>query len=182
MLNDKSKQQLLRLARFSIKRHFLNDQHAVFPETLDTSLEETLATFVTLKINHALRGCIGNMEATSTLAESVMKNAHSAAFHDPRFAPLSESEFTEIEISISILNQAQPVLFSSETDLLSKLRPNIDGLVIQKGLKKATFLPAVWESLTSPEIFLSQLKHKAGINEKDCPEQAWTYQTESFSE
>lgn len=143
-------------------------------------LKELRATFVTLKLDGKLRGCIGTLQAISPLVKSIADNAFKAAFHDPRFKPLTKEEFVKVELSISILTPKMSLPFSSEADLLQQLRPGVDGLVIEKGQRSATFLPAVWETLATPEKFLSQLKLKAGIDLKDTPEKAWRYQSESF--
>lgn len=182
MFNEESKQQLLRLARFSIQRSLSNSPQQTFPETIVQPLKQTLACFVTLKISQSLRGCIGNMEGTESLYKSVLRNAHSAAYNDPRFNPVTEAELDIIKISISILNKPSLLEFDDESDLLSKLRKDVDGLVIESGNKRATFLPSVWEQLKTPEEFLSQLKQKAGMHKTDCPERVSIYQTISISE
>lgn len=172
---------LLDAARRSI-RQGLESKQPWQPETgqYPVTLGETRATFVTLKLANKLRGCIGTLEAISPLINSVAENAFKAAFKDPRFAPLTAQEFEDIDISISVLSPKQPLRFASETDLLSQLRPGIDGLVIQKGQRSATFLPSVWENLNSPEQFLGQLKLKAGLQANDQVEQAWRYESESI--
>lgn len=182
MFEISSQQQLLKLARFSIERAFNKHVKNEFSEAINQELEQKLACFVTLKINNKLRGCIGNMEPHSSLADTVLRNSYSAAFNDPRFQPLKTEEFEDIKISISVLNRPQPLEFVDELDLLNKLRVSIDGLVIEKGSKRATFLPAVWENLMEPEEFLHQLKLKAGMTADDIPEHAFIYQTFSISE
>ena len=182
MFDYEAEQQLLRLARFGIHRHFDSESEQQFMEEIIPSLKQELACFVTLKIETALRGCIGNMEPHSSLYATVLRNAHSAAFHDPRFNPLTEQELSDINISISVLNKPQALPFANEIDLLSKLKKNIDGLVIEKDNKRATFLPAVWESIQQPEQFLNQLKLKAGMELSDSPDRAYIYQTISISE
>lgn len=145
-------------------------------------LREPGACFVTLKINGELRGCIGSLAAHCPLVEDVAHNAYAAAFSDPRFAPLSESEFAELEFHLSVLTPAHPMNFSSEADLLSQLRPQVDGLILEDGRHRGTFLPTVWESLPDAKQFLQHLKQKAGL-----PEHYWSdnvkisrYTTDSF--
>lgn len=125
--------------------------------------KEERATFVTLTINGALRGCIGMLEACRPLIEDVAENAKSAAFHDPRFPPLSRKEFEKIDIHISVLSPPEEITFSSEADLLECMRPGIDGLILQEGGRRGTFLPCVWEELPGKEEFLMHLKMKAGL-------------------
>lgn len=145
-------------------------------------LRELGASFVTLKISGELRGCIGSLEAHQPLVDNVAHNAYAAAFSDPRFPPLTEREFSQLEFHISVLTPSEPVTFGSEEDLLSQIRPGIDGLVLEEGRHRGTFLPAVWESLPSARQFLQQLKLKAGL-----PADYWSdsikvsrYTTESF--
>jgi hypothetical protein len=128
-----------------------------------SELTEHRATFVTLQKHHQLRGCIGMLEAVRPLAEDIAENAFLAAFKDPRFPPLADSEFSELEIHISILTPAEPVSFTSEQDLVSQLQPGIDGLILEEGRRRGTFLPSVWEQLPEPEQFLRHLKQKAGF-------------------
>jgi AmmeMemoRadiSam system protein A len=93
----------------------------------------------------------------------VAQNAYAAAFSDPRFPPLREGEFEELDIHISILSPAEAMHFTSEADLLQQLRPGEDGLVMEEGFRRGTFLPSVWEQLPTPELFLRHLKQKAGL-------------------
>ena len=144
----------------AVERH-----HAVFPSIgkIPAELMEKRATFVTLTLAGNLRGCIGMLEACRPLAEDVAQNAVSAAFHDPRFPPLSRDEFDDLKISISVLSPPQEMTFSSEADLLEKIRPGVDGLILQEGFRKGTFLPSVWEELPDKEMFFEHLKLKAGL-------------------
>lgn len=152
-------------------------------------LQQKRATFVTLQIvtlqaTADLRGCIGTLEAYQALVVDVAHNAHAAAFSDPRFFPLSASEYENIDIHISILSPATPMTFESEDDLLAQLQPGVDGLVLQEGINKGTFLPSVWESLPDAAQFLAHLKRKAGLPQDYWSEtlQVSRYTTESFGE
>jgi len=127
------------------------------------------ASFVTLRLQLKLRGCIGNLDANRPLVDDVAHNAYAAAFEDPRFAPLAEHEFSAIHIHLSLLSATEPLRFVSEEDLLSQLRPHIDGLVLQEGDYHGTFLPSVWEVLPDRRDFLRHLKRKAGL-----PEHYWS--------
>jgi AmmeMemoRadiSam system protein A len=179
---------LLKLARTTIAKKL----GMPTPETskLDASLKEDAfqsrrGTFVTLKIDNQLRGCIGNLNPDKSILDGVQDNAINAAFQDPRFRPLSKSEFDKIDIEISLLTEPKPLEFQDANDLLVKLRPNIDGVIIRKGMYSATFLPQVWEQLPGKEEFLGHLCAKAGL-----PAQAWrqpglevlTYQVQYFEE
>lgn len=152
--------------------------------TFPSQVQELCASFVTLTINRALRGCIGSLECTRSAIDDVVHNAYAAAFHDIRFAPLTWEEYQDTKVQISILSPKDPIRFSSEAELLRQMRPNVDGLVIQQGSHRATFLPAVWKSLPRPEDFLQHLKRKAGIPLHSCNEtlEAWRYTAECFSD
>jgi AmmeMemoRadiSam system protein A len=133
------------------------------PDGLPSELSETGASFVTLHKKGDLRGCIGSPVAWRPLAVDILENAFSAAFRDPRFRPLNPEEWEDIALSVSILTPPKPMQFRDQADLLAQLRPGIDGLIIEDGSKRALFLPAVWSQLPKPEIFLAQLKRKAGM-------------------
>jgi AmmeMemoRadiSam system protein A len=148
-----------------------------------TPLREPRACFVTLRHGGELRGCVGSLEATRPLVEDVAENAFSAAFRDPRFPPVPREDCPHLELHLSILSPASALSFSSEDDLLATLRPGIDGLILAVDRRRATFLPAVWASLTSPREFLTQLKRKAGLP-ADYPAEelrAWRYTVEEIA-
>ena len=154
----------------------------VHPDEYPAELTVPRATFVTLERNKELRGCIGMLEAIRPLVQDVAENAFAAAFCDRRFIPLADHELVDLEVHISILSPAEEMTFSSELDLLGQLRPNIDGLILQEGSHRATFLPSVWESLHAPMQFLQQLKQKAGLPATYWSKtiKAYRYTTESF--
>ncbi len=163
-LNKEHQQRLLELAKNSIQHGLqtgrpLKINLADFP----SELTEYRATFVTLQKHHQLRGCIGMLEAVRPLAEDIAENAFLAAFKDPRFPPLADDEFGELAIHLSILTPAEPVTFTSEQNLITQLQPGIDGLILEEGRRRGTFLPSVWEQLPEPEEFLRHLKQKAGL-------------------
>ena len=126
-------------------------------------LQEKRATFVTLNINHNLRGCIGTLSPYRALVDDIAHNAYAAAFSDPRFPALGKQEYAQLEYHISVLSNTEPMQFGSEQDLLTQIRPGIDGLVLEDLGRRGTFLPSVWEQLPEPEEFLCHLKQKAGL-------------------
>ena len=136
---------------------------SVDPQRYAPPLRETRASFVTLRIGEALRGCTGCLEAERPLVADVARNAHRSAFGDPRFPPLSEEELARLRFAVSVLSPLEPLPADSRAELLAKLRPGIDGLVLREGRSGATFLPAVWESLPDPARFLAELCRKAGL-------------------
>ena len=164
MVNEAQQNTLLSLAETAI-RHAL--EHGtpmqVSPADFDSALQQPGASFVTLKKAGELRGCIGSLEAHRSMVEDVAHNADAAAFTDPRFPPLREDELNGLELDISLLTPAEEMHFTSEADLLSQLRPGIDGLILEEGYRRGTFLPSVWEQLPQPEQFLQHLKLKAGL-------------------
>lgn len=153
---------LLDLARKTILAR-LNKSEYLVQTPAEQFFREKAATFVTLKISSKLRGCIGHLEPVNSLWESVRDNAISAAFHDHRFSPLNQSELEETLIDISILTPPIPLEYADSDDLLQKIRPGIDGVILRDGRRGATFLPQVWQQLPSAEMFLDQLCRKAGL-------------------
>ena len=151
----------------------------------DSCFKSLCGTFVTLKINERLRGCIGNLTSDTPLKSGVRRNAINAAFHDPRFEPLSTSDIDRVEIEISILSEPHRLKYRDGDDLVKKLRPHVDGVIIRKGHASATFLPQVWEQLPRPQDFLSHLCSKAGLSADSwqSPElEVSTYQVQYFEE
>ncbi len=186
MTTQEERRILLRVAREAIRSRLEGRPE---PRLDRTAIPPTLwkpgASFVTLTIGGRLRGCIGSLQAYRPLVEDVQQNAIAAAFHDPRFPPLTWAEFGRIEIEISILSEPQPLAFEGPEELLRKLRPGVDGVVLHYRGRRATFLPQVWEQLPDPRDFLGNLAYKAGL-----PPDAWrwpgvqieTYQVEKFTE
>ena len=129
----------------------------------DEKLQEKAATFVTLHIGDALRGCIGILEPLRPLIEDIAHNAYSAAFNDSRFPPVEQSELEQLSIHISVLNTPTEITFDSEDDLIRQLQPGKDGIILEDNQSRATFLPSVWESINSRKEFLQHLKQKAGF-------------------
>lgn len=176
---------LLALARRSIA-HGLEHGRAlpVDPRDYAEPLCAPGAAFVTLHAGGLLRGCIGHLEAIQPLVLDVVENAFAAAFRDPRFPPLRAEELAELHISISVLTPAEPLPCATEAELLAGLVPGRDGLIIEAGRARGTFLPAVWKDLPEPRDFLRHLKRKAGLPIDAWPDEleAWRYRTESFSE
>lgn len=132
-------------------------------------LQEPGACFVTLHSKGNLRGCIGTLLARRPLVEDLQENSRAAAFRDPRFPPLQAPELADLSIEVSLLSDLEPLEFGSEEDLIRQLRPQVDGLLLEHGSHRGTFLPAVWRSLPDSRLFLSKLKVKAGL-----PESFWS--------
>jgi AmmeMemoRadiSam system protein A len=126
-------------------------------------LAQPAATFVTLTLDEMLRGCIGSIDPRRPLGEDVAGNARAAAFHDPRFDPLTAAEFEEVSVEVSVLSPRTPLLVASETEAAERLRPGVDGVYLEYAGHAATFLPQVWENLPDPVDFLAALRQKARL-------------------
>jgi AmmeMemoRadiSam system protein A len=185
-LTDTDRLFLLSLARQSIE-NCANGKSlpTVDLDALSPLLREQGASFVTLTYQGYLRGCVGALEPYQSLAEDVREHAIAAAFQDYRFPPIQAKEINEIKIEISYLTRPKTLHYENPTELLELLRPNIDGVVVRDGMRRATFLPQVWEKIPDPEEFLEQLCLKMG-----APDDLWrrrklevfTYQVEEFHE
>lgn len=155
------------------------------PSTLSSNLREQGASFVTLTIRGQLRGCIGALEAYQPLAEDVREHAIAAALQDPRFPQVEEDELRRIQIEVSRLTRPIPLEYKDAKDLLSKLRPHVDGVILRDGFHRATFLPQVWEKIPNPPEFLDNLCYKMGAS-RDLWQtrhlDVFVYQVEEFHE
>lgn len=183
MFSSTQREQLLQIAQQSIASGLAHGGPlSVALNDYDTELQQQRACFVTLHENGQLRGCIGSLEANRPLVEDVAENAYAAAFRDPRFNPVQKSEFDLLKISISVLTPSSAMQFDSEQDLIAQIRPGEDGLILQDGFHKGTFLPSVWEQLPTVEEFLQHLKIKAGLTADYWSDsiQVSRYQAESF--
>lgn len=146
-------------------------------------LAERGASFVTLRHDGRLRGCIGSSRAVRPLAEDIADNAFAAAFEDTRFPRLGQREVDELDVSVSLLGQPRPIAFADEAELVRRLRPGRDGLIIAAGSRRALFLPQVWETIPGARDFLAQLKRKAGICDAPAAElRAWRFAAASTGE
>ena len=185
-LTTQEGQILLKLAREMIT-HAAKRQE---PPSLDLgAISEHLrrdgASFVTLMKHGQLRGCIGSLEARRPLALDVRENAVGAAFHDPRFPPVRSEELGDLHVEVSVLSIPQPISYDGPADLIARLRPRVDGVVVERGLNRATFLPQVWEKLPDPHEFLQHLCLKAYLpSDAYCHPglDVYTYQVEKFEE
>lgn len=185
-LTSEDKQTLLRLARASLERGVRGESPpAPNAESLTPLLKAPGASFVTLTIGGELRGCIGALEPYQPLVADVCEHALAAALEDPRFPPVEPEELGRIEIEVSRLTLPQNLEYRDAADLLQRLRPNVDGVILRDGLRRATFLPQVWEKIPDKATFLDNLCAKMGA----VPDlwrhkhlEVLTYQVEEFHE
>jgi AmmeMemoRadiSam system protein A len=185
-LNKPEQAILLKIAREALEKSVCHEPlPKIILADLPLSLREDGASFVTLTINEHLRGCIGTLEAFQPLANDVQEHAVAAALQDFRFPNVKPEELALINIEISVLTPRTPVPYTDSEDLLKKIKPHIDGVVLQDGFRKATFLPQVWEKLPDPKNFLSHLCLKMGAPGdlwRKKPLQIYTYQVQEFRE
>ena len=189
MFSSTERKNILKIARLAIERQLETGQDLEGKEVqslLTPEMTKKRACFVTLKKNIVeLRGCIGHVEAVQPLYKDVIENAVSAAFKDDRFFPVTQDELPEIEIEVSVLTDPTTVNFSSSQELLDKLEVGVDGVIIQKDSKGATYLPQVWDEMLEKHNFLSSLCLKAGLEPDDWQKpgvEVFTYRVEAISE
>ena len=186
VLREREQGLLLQIARQGLE---LAVQGKSLPEidllSLPQPLQRDGASFVTLTIEDRLRGCIGTLAPYQPLAEDVQEHAVAAGLQDFRFPNVRPGELYQIMIEVSVLSPQSPLTYENPNDLPHKLIPYVDGVVLQDGFQKATFLPQVWEKLPNPEQFLSQLCLKMGapadLWRKKCLK-VFTYQVQEFHE
>lgn len=183
-LPDMARRQLLEVATAAIRSGLRRRR----PLHIDrgryhSCLSAVRASFVTLRVESALRGCMGRVIARRALVEDVARSAFQAAFEDPRFEPLRNHEIARLRVSISVLSDPRPIAFESEAELAARLRPGVDGVILRDGDNSGTFLPSVWRTLPEPRDFLRHLKEKAGLeaNYWSASVQAERYNAECFS-
>ena len=153
--------QVIELCRKTISAGLHSSSYV--PQNYPCVFEESGACFVTLTIAGQLRGCIGSVIAHRSLIMDLIKNAHSAAFADPRFKPLTSEELYEIDIEVSLLSSPEKMQFKTEDELMEQIVPRRDGIIIRDGNYQAVFLPCVWEQLPDKTEFMQALKQKAGL-------------------
>ena len=181
-LSKEDQQTCHQVARESIKYGLEHGTKLpIHLQDYSNDLQQDYASFVTLHINGNLRGCIGALEAYQPLINDIAEHAFAAAFSDPRFPKLEQSEFEQLDIEISVLGKPAPLIFENEEYLLNQIRPNIDGLIIEYGNNRGTFLPSVWEQLPDKKEFLNHLKMKAGLSAQWWDNAAKISRYETFS-
>jgi AmmeMemoRadiSam system protein A len=177
---------LLDLARKTVREVVTGERGSQVDATLlPAKFRESKGCFVTLTEDGRLRGCIGHIVAQAPLYAAVIENARNAAVRDHRFEPVRPDELGRIRIELSVLTEPEPLEFKSPQDLLEKLQPGKDGVVLNLAGRTATYLPQVWEHFPAKEDFMNSLAEKAG-----CAADAWrdpdakvsTYRVEAWQE
>ncbi len=185
-LTPQERQMLLALAREAVT-HAARRQRppSVDLDAVSENLRRDGASFVTLTRRGDLRGCIGSLEPRRPLVLDVRDNAVAAALKDPRFPPVRPEELSDLRVEISVLSTPQPLFYEGPDDLIAKLRPGVDGVVIERGWNRATFLPQVWEKIPDPHQFMQHLCLKAYLPADAYRQpglEVYTYQVEKFEE
>lgn len=177
----KTRKQLLKLARDAIIN--VDNKKALGELSKKKIVDEDAGVFVSVYVNEELRGCIGTLEPMG-LHAGIIEHAILAAYRDGRFEPINEYEYKDMKIHINILTKPKQLVFKGAQDLLKKLNKK-NGYIIEKGFRKSTFLPSVWEQLDDKEEFLQHLCMKAGLEPNEWKEQGmnvYFYESEEFSE
>ncbi len=188
MLTEQQGTVLLRLARQTIEEQLgqTPTDPVATADLEEQYLKSHCGVFVTLNKQGMLRGCIGSLLGVESIVEGVRRHAVNAAIHDHRFPMLTVEEIQELQINISVLTPPRNLEYRDGTDLLEKLRPGIDGVILKiPGGNGATFLPQVWEQLPVAEQFLQHLSLKAGLDSNSWQSgqlTVQTYQVQHFTE
>ena len=183
--NELPGREILRLARRSIEHGLIHAEPLPIDcDELPQALAEPGATFTTLRLEGQLRGCCGALEAVYPLAKDVTRSAFQAAFRDRRFDPVREYELGAIRLEVSVLSPLESMSVCDEADLLNRLKPGTDGVVIIADGHRATFLPQVWQKMPEPRQFLAALKAKCGLADDYWSERLMfqRYSTTSYAE
>lgn len=184
-LRRPERETLLHIAQAAIRRGLSEGKPPmIVARGYAPALAQQGASFVTLKKDGRLRGCIGSLLAHRPLVVDVAENAFASAFSDPRFGPVTEDELASLStLEISVLTTPEALVAASLSELAAALRPGMDGLIVRDGDRRATFLPQVWQQLPDRASFLQHLWRKAGFEPGHWSPgvRLWTYQTQSFA-
>jgi hypothetical protein len=185
-LGELEKRYLLRIAREALRAAVEGAPLAdLDPSEWTPRLAQPGSSFVSITLQGDLRGCLGTIWPRNPLAEDVRAHAAAVSSRDLRFPPVTRDEVAAIRIELSVLTPPQLMLYSSSEELLLRLSPGRDGVVLRMGAHQATFLPKVWERVPEQSRFLSMLSQKAGLPEDvwcRAPLEIWTYRAEDFGE
>ncbi|MFQ5855560.1 MAG: AmmeMemoRadiSam system protein A [Anaerolineae bacterium] len=187
-LTPADEEQLLQVARAALEtavRTGVAEETWLPPLEVSDRLLEEGASFVTLRINGALRGCIGSAQAYRPLVLDVANQAMRAALFDPRFEPVTPDELPYVEIEISVLTPPRPLAYQDGQDLIVRLRPHIDGVIIVHDFHRALLLPQTWDLIPDPTEFMAALCHKAGLSDDAYLEgnlEVYTFQVRTITE
>ncbi len=181
-LSQEDKDFLITLARNALNKA-VKGEEPPSPSQIPENGKQVCGCFVTITKKGQLRGCIGYIEGVKPLYQAIIDNAKNSALSDPRFPNVIPDELTDIKIEVSVLTKPVPIEFENKDDLLSKIIPNVDGIILKKGYNQSTYLPQVWEQLPHKVMFLEQLALKAGLGRDEWENaQFQKYQAIHFEE
>ncbi len=153
----------VRLARLTIQEYVRTGRQIEIPQGLPPELYSSRAgTFVSLKEDGRLRGCIGTIQAVQgSLAEEIIANAVSACSRDPRFPPVEAWEAERLTVSVDVLGETEPIASPEDLDVARY------GVIVTKGTKRGLLLPNL-EGVDTVEQQIAIAKQKAGIREGEA--------------
>jgi AmmeMemoRadiSam system protein A len=158
-----TRQFLLTLGRRSLEAA-VRQQPPPRPADIPAFARDNYGCFVTLTKKGELRGCIGYLEGIKPLWEAVVDNAGNAALNDSRFSPVTPDELAGIKLEVSVLTAPVPLPYGSPEELLAKLVPGEDGVILHSGWHQSTYLPQVWDHFRGDKVkFLESLAMKGGM-------------------
>lgn len=166
-LSKEAEKELLGIARKTLDIYFETGKTPDF-KVENEVLSQHFGAFVTLKVNHELRGCIGEVEAAEPLYKVVSRMALASALNDPRFNPLRPEELGRVTIEISVLSPFEKI------GSIGEIEVGRHGLFVRRGPWSGLLLPQVAvEYNWTKEEFLQQTCLKAGLEpdawkEEDC--------------
>lgn len=177
MFTSEQQDQMLDLAIGAIQVALATGE-ARLPDaaSLPAYLQQPGCSFVTLRRDGQLIGCIGALEPYQPLGFDIAEHALAAAFRDPRFEPIRD--LSGVHVEVSVLGPLQEFPAASYHDVVQRL-PRTGAVVAGAG-RRGTFLPAVWAQLPTSEAFVSGLWRKAGLQPGHWPVEIWTYEVEEF--
>jgi AmmeMemoRadiSam system protein A len=149
---------LVQLARQTIERYVREHKTIGPPQTLTEEMQRRAGVFVSLHRQGDLRGCIGTIEPVhKNVALEIINNAISAATRDPRFAPLRADELADLEISVDVLTEPEPIASLDELD------PKVYGVIVASGGRRGLLLPDL-EGIDTAQEQVQIALRKAWIN------------------
>jgi len=157
---EKQLHPIVKLAKQAVENYITNGK-IIEPDQITDEMMGTAGTFVSIKKHGQLRGCIGTFQPTGkNIAEEIIANAIHSASRDFRFPPVDPSELDELEYSVDVLTEPEPV-----SDI-SQLDPKEYGVIVESGCRRGLLLPDL-EGVNTAEEQINICRAKAGISEDE---------------
>ena len=148
---------LVQVARETLENYYQSKRKSYAPEDIPPEFSRKAGVFVSLKKHGNLRGCIGTIiPQGKNIVEEVANNAISSATRDPRFYPVGIEELADLEISVDVLTEPEPV------ENLEELDPKRYGVIVRSGSRSGLLLPDL-EGIDTPDQQVAIARQKAGI-------------------